>query len=89
MTEALGTAAQRITTNRYDGNDNLVKTIAGIARTSTVYDGMNHVIEDKDALGTVTRYVLDQFGDVVTRYDGFDLGVAGAHDHLRYDSAGG
>ena len=66
-----------------------MKTIAGNRETSKVYDEVNRVIEEKDALGTVTRYELDKFGNVVTRYDAYSLGVTGRRTTVfEYDTRG-
>jgi hypothetical protein len=84
VTEAAGTASQRVTALRYDGNDNVVND----RRRPRNYDRLRcrePVIRNGCAAGH--KYVLDGFGNVVTRYDGF--GLAGVQrDTFEYDTRG-
>lgn len=64
VTEAFGLAEQRVSQMRYDGNDNLVRSVdanGGVARMS--YDGMNRLTGMTDAVGNVSSYQYDNVGN--------------------------
>ncbi|SMC27724.1 YD repeat-containing protein [Andreprevotia lacus DSM 23236] len=84
-TEAVGTAAQRITEYTYDANSNvLTETVdpSGIKSvTRYEYDSLGHVTARYDAAGNVTRFAYDAFGNQVYQLDATGRAVRQVFDN--------